>query len=58
MDKATPELAAQLIVAGLEKDDTYIFPDPVAQYIGSLWQSDGRALDVALAGRAEQVEPA
>jgi NAD(P)-dependent dehydrogenase (short-subunit alcohol dehydrogenase family) len=58
MDKATPESAAKLIVAGLEKNDTYIFPDPVAQYIGSLWATDGRALDVALAGRAEQVEHA
>ncbi len=58
LDKATPESAAKLIVAGLEKDETYIFPDPVAQHIGELWEHDGRALDVALASRAGQTEPA
>jgi len=58
IDKASPESAAKLIVAGLEKDDTYIFPDPIAQHIGALWETDGRALDVALASRAEQVEHA
>lgn len=54
--KASAESTAELIVAGLEKGDTYIFPDPVAQYIGSLWEKDGRTLDTALAPRA--AEPA
>ncbi len=56
--KASAESTAELIVAGIEKGDTYIFPDPVAQYIGSLWEKDGRTLDTALASRAEQPEPA
>jgi len=56
--KASAESTAELIVAGIAKGDTYIFPDPVAQYIGKLWETDGRTLDVALANRAEQVEPA
>ncbi len=54
--KASAESTAEQIVAGLEKGDTYIFPDPVAQYIGSLWEKDGRTLDTALAQRA--AEPA
>jgi len=58
LDKATPQSAAQAIVAGLEKGDTYIFPDPVALHIGTLWETDGRALDTALASRAEEPEPA
>lgn len=57
-DKASPESTAQLIVAGLEKGDTYIFPDPAAQHIATLWETDGRALDVALAGPVEALEPA
>ncbi len=52
--KASAESTAELIVAGLEKGDTYIFPDPIAQYIGSLWEKDGRTLDTALASRAEE----
>ena len=58
LDKASPESAAKLIVAGIEKGDSYIFPDPAAQHIGTLWETDGRALDVALASPAEEVEPA
>ncbi len=58
LDKATPQSAAQSIVAGLEKGDSYIFPDPVAQHIGALWETDGRALDVALASPAEEAEAA
>jgi NAD(P)-dependent dehydrogenase (short-subunit alcohol dehydrogenase family) len=50
MDKATPEHAAQKIVAGLSAGETYIFPDPVAEHIGKLWETDGRTLDTALAG--------
>jgi len=57
-DKATPESAAEIIVAGIARGDTYIFPDPVAVNIGKLWESDGRTLDVALAQGAEQAEAA
>ncbi len=57
-DKASPESAAKLIVDGINAGETYIFPDPVAQHIGQLWETDGRALDVALAQRADQLEAA
>jgi len=50
MDKTTPEHAASEIVRGLEADDDYIFPDPVAKHIGALWETDGRTLDTALVG--------
>jgi NAD(P)-dependent dehydrogenase (short-subunit alcohol dehydrogenase family) len=52
--KASAESTADLIVAGLDKGDSYIFPDPVAQYIGKLWETDGRTLDVALANREKE----
>ena len=52
-DKATPEHAAEKIVAGIQAGETYIFPDPVAEQIGQLWARDGRALDNAFAARAE-----
>ena len=52
LEKATPEHAASEIVKGLEADQDYIFPDPVAKHIGALWASDGRALDTALVGEA------
>lgn len=52
MDKATPEHAAAEIVKGLEADQDYIFPDPVAKHIGQLWETDGRTLDTALAAEA------
>ena len=58
MDKATPESAAVIIVAGIARGDTYIFPDTTAQYIGKLWETDGRALDVALSQGAEALEDA
>ncbi len=52
-DKATPEHAAQKIVAGIAAGETYIFPDPMAEKVGQLWLTDGRALDSVLAERAE-----
>ncbi len=52
-DKTTPEHAAQKIVAGIIAGDAYIFPDPMAEKVGYLWQTDGRALDSVLAERAE-----
>jgi NAD(P)-dependent dehydrogenase (short-subunit alcohol dehydrogenase family) len=57
-DKATPESAAEIIVAGIEAGETYIFPDPLSQNVAKLWESDGRALDVVLAQRAEENEAA
>ena len=52
-DKATPEHAARIIVAGIAAGETYIFPDPMSEKIGHLWATDGRALDIALSQRAE-----
>jgi NAD(P)-dependent dehydrogenase (short-subunit alcohol dehydrogenase family) len=52
IEKATPEHAASEIVKGLEADEDYIFPDPVAKHIGALWATDGRTLDTALAAEA------
>ncbi len=57
-DKATPESAAEIIVAGIAVGTTYIFPDPTAQNVGKLWETDGRALDVVLSQRAENLEDA
>ncbi len=58
-DKASPESTADLIVKGIEAGDTYIFPDPASQWIGSLWEKDGRALDTALAqSETAEAEPA
>ena len=54
-NKASAESTAKLIIDGINAGDSYIFPDPIAQYIGKLWESDGRTLDVALADR-EQAE--
>ena len=51
-DKTTPEHAAEKIVAGIQAGETYIFPDPMAEKVGYLWQTDGRALDSVLAERA------
>jgi NAD(P)-dependent dehydrogenase (short-subunit alcohol dehydrogenase family) len=50
MQKATPEHAAQHIVAGIAAGETYILPVPVALHIGQLWATDGNTLDTALAG--------
>jgi NAD(P)-dependent dehydrogenase (short-subunit alcohol dehydrogenase family) len=48
LEKATPEHAAKNIVQGLEKGDTYIFPDPMALQIEQLWTTDGRQLEAAM----------
>jgi len=58
-EKASVESTADLIVKGIEAGDDYIFPDPASQWIGSLWEKDGRALDTALAqSETAEVEPA
>jgi NAD(P)-dependent dehydrogenase (short-subunit alcohol dehydrogenase family) len=48
LEKVTPEHAAENIVRGLEKDQTYIFPDPMALQIEQLWATNGRQLEAAL----------
>jgi NAD(P)-dependent dehydrogenase (short-subunit alcohol dehydrogenase family) len=48
LEKVTVEHAAVNIVAGIEKGEIYIFPDPTAQQIGHLWATDGRQLETAL----------
>ncbi len=57
-DKATPEHAAEKIVAGIQAGETYIFPDPLSEKVGYLWATDGRALDSVLAERAEDAAEA
>lgn len=46
--KVTPEQAAENIVLGLEKGDTYIFPDPMAEQIGHLFATSGHQLEAAM----------
>ncbi len=48
--KATPETAAERIVAGIEAGETHIFTDPTADQIGHLWRTNAPALEAALAG--------
>lgn len=48
LEKVTPEHAATNIVSGIEKGDTYIFPDPMALQVGHLWAHDGRQLEAAM----------
>ena len=47
--KTTPEHGAANIFSGLEKGDSYIFPDPTALQIEHLWANDGRSLEAAMA---------
>ena len=48
LEKATPEHAAINIVRGLEQDQAYVFPDPMALQVEQLWASDGRRLEAAM----------
>ena len=57
-DKATPEHAAQKIVAGIQAGETHIFPDPLSEQVAHLWRTDGLALDSVLAERAEDAAEA
>jgi NAD(P)-dependent dehydrogenase (short-subunit alcohol dehydrogenase family) len=54
MEKASPESTARLIVAGLIAGDDYIFPDPMSQQVGALWQGDPRALERQFAQPLEE----
>lgn len=51
--KVSPEHVAVNIVQGIEKGDTYIFPDPTALQIEHLWANDGRSLEAAMAAAGE-----
>ena len=50
MTKATPQTAAENIVAGIIADQEYIFPDPMSAGVGELWAHDPRALEKQFAG--------
>jgi NAD(P)-dependent dehydrogenase (short-subunit alcohol dehydrogenase family) len=52
MAKVTPDHVAANIVAGIDKGELYIFPDPTALQIEHLWANDGRSLEAAMAGGA------
>jgi NAD(P)-dependent dehydrogenase (short-subunit alcohol dehydrogenase family) len=48
LEKSTPEHSAANIVQGIEKGQTYIFPDPMALQIEHLWATDVRQLESAM----------
>ena len=48
LEKSTPEHAAINIVRGIEKGDSYIFPDPMALQIEHLWAHESRQLETAM----------
>jgi NAD(P)-dependent dehydrogenase (short-subunit alcohol dehydrogenase family) len=48
LEKSTPEHAAINIVRGIEKGDSYIFPDPMALQIEHLWTHESRQLETAM----------
>jgi len=54
MEKVSADYAAERIVAGLIAGDEYIFPDPMSQESGALWQRDPRALERQFAGRVTE----
>jgi len=45
MDKASPAVTAQAIVAGIIEGKDYIFPDPMSQQVGALWEQNPTALE-------------
>ena len=48
LDKATPQAAAASIVQGIEKEQTYIFPDPMALQVEQSWATNGRELEAMM----------
>lgn len=48
LEKSTPDHAAINIVRGIEKGDSYIFPDPMALQIEHLWAHESRQLETAM----------
>lgn len=49
MDKSSPELTAQNIIAGLKTDTADIFPDPGSQGMFEVWKKDYRELEKMVA---------
>lgn len=45
MPKATPEQVAAAIIAGVEKGDDYIFPDPMSQHVHAMLEKDSRQVE-------------
>jgi len=45
VDKTSPAVTAQAIVAGIIEGRDYIFPDPMSQQVGALWEQNPRALE-------------
>jgi len=50
MPKTSPDDAARSLVAGIERGDEEIFPDPLAQQMSALWKQNPKNLERALAG--------
>ncbi len=45
MPKATPDQVAAAILAGVEKGDEYIFPDPMSQHVHGMLEKDPRQVE-------------
>jgi len=45
MDKTSPKIVAQNIVAGILENTEYIFPDPMSQQVGETWSKSPKALE-------------
>jgi len=45
LDKTSPAVTAQAIVAGIIEGKDYIFPDPMSQQVGALWEQNPKALE-------------
>ncbi len=49
--KNAPRLVADGILAGIEKGDEDIFPDPISRFLSTTWFSDPKAYERAFSGR-------
>lgn len=45
MPKTTPEQVAAAVLAGVEKGDEYIFPDPMSQHVHAMLEKDSRQVE-------------
>jgi NAD(P)-dependent dehydrogenase (short-subunit alcohol dehydrogenase family) len=45
MAKTSPEATAKAIVAGIVEGKDYIFPDPMSEQVGALWEQNPKALE-------------
>jgi short-subunit dehydrogenase len=50
LPKASPAEVAQAVLAGVERGEEDIFPDPMAQQMGALWNRSPKELQRAFAG--------